>query len=119
MTIPLGCSDCSPSCQPQKDNNILVICNRKYDTQKVNKIIKRECHFSASKMIIISKQNYRRKSSQTLIITKCKSISKVFVLLVINKRKTSLNSMYYENMYFHGLLGACFAILGAFLIHYQ
>ena len=47
MTIPLGCSDCSPSCQPQNVKHLLVIYNRKYDTLNLKKKVKHklERHF--------------------------------------------------------------------------
>lgn len=37
MTVPLGCSDWSPSCQPQNVNNFFVIYDGKYDALKTKK----------------------------------------------------------------------------------
>ena len=73
MTVPLECSDCSPSCQPQNENNFFVIYNRKYDALKTKMIEyfkKREHHFCSLKMFKTQKRE-SQKNSQTLIITNC------------------------------------------------
>ena len=54
MTVPLECSDCSPSCQPQNVNNFFVIYNRKYDalkTKKENKSVKNRASFLLSQNV--------------------------------------------------------------------
>ena len=54
MTVPLECSDCSPSCQPQNENNFFVIYNRKYDalkTKKEHKSVKNRASFLLSQNV--------------------------------------------------------------------
>ena len=45
--IALKCLDCLPSCQPQNDNNFLVIYKGKFDALKLRKIIKKRASFFA------------------------------------------------------------------------
>lgn len=45
--LALKCLDCLPSCQPQNDNNFLVIYKGKFDALKLRKIIKKRASFFA------------------------------------------------------------------------
>ena len=115
--------DFKPSCQPRNDNNITVIKNWKCIAQESHKkmkiISKFERYFFAQKESHFERIISRKKALETFIISKRESIFIDFVLLIIRKRESSLNLMYYENISFRGLLGACFVLLSAFLIHYQ
>ena len=82
-------------------------------------ISKFERYFFAQKESHFERIISRKKALETFIISKRESIFIDFVLLIIRKRESSLNLMYYENMYFRGLLGACFVLLRMILIYYQ
>ena len=89
MTVTLECSDCSPSCQPQNENNFFVIYNRKYDalkTKKENKSVKDRASFLLSQNVQNTKKERRKKLSNSNHY-KRRIIFIVFILLVIKKRK--------------------------------
>ena len=97
LTIPLGCSDCSPSCPLQNDNNLFVIKNWKCNAQdshlKMKIISIFERYFFAQKKSNLEWIISRKKALKTLIISKWKPISIVFFLLNIRKWESSLNLM--------------------------
>lgn len=123
VSLALKCLDCSPSCQPQNDNNIFVIKNWKchaLESHRKGKIISNiERNFFAWNDRNFKKNYSRKKTLKTLIIPKRQSISIDFLLLCIRKRESALDCVYFQKTYIYGQFSVIHSHLSAIIRQLQ